>query len=514
MRTADANYHRLGNLLRFVLLLGLILTLVAVRADVQAAELRAGAAKIDITNREAGPVNDTLNAKALVLDDGSGPVVLITVDAVAIGEIGPIGNSYLPDVRKQLKAELGISPERVVVNASHCHGIVCADVAARTVEVVKQAAKRLEKVKVGAGTGFENRISENRRLKLKDGTEADVRHAYSMPRDEDVAEIGPVDPQIGLLRIDRLDGRPLAVVYNFACHPIIGTPSKGNTADFPGFASRVIEENWGTDTIALFVQGCAGDINPVTYKDVNSPRDAEPLGNLLGLSVLRGLRKIEAKSDSQLKLVNLIVAIPRGRDLQKRIEANEAEVARLVKSIGGTSLNFKTFLELQLKYNLSPEFPSYYSHRYALDKRLGRNDLSKLDEENRANVKQYLANIDAMERISRLQVNAALLRRHLAQHEAAGNKDMELELVGLRVGDFRLVTFPAELTVEIGLNIKEKAKLENAFVAGYTNGYIYYAPTAKQRNNPGYAQEDCDSLVGPDWQEKFESKAVEVLKGL
>src|SRR5262249_22952910 len=38
--------------------------------------------------------------------------------------------------------------------------------------------------------------------------------------------------------------------------------------------------------------------------------------------------------------------------------------------------------------------------------------------------------------------------------------------------------------------------------------------TAKQRNNTGYAQEDCDSLVSPDWQEKFETKAVEMLKGL
>ncbi len=38
------------------------------------------------------------------------------------------------------------------------------------------------------------------------------------------------------------------------------------------------------------------------------------------------------------------------------------------------------------------------------------------------------------------------------------------------------------------------------FVAGYTNGYIYYTPTADQRNNSGYAQEDCDTLVAPEWQ--------------
>ena len=43
--------------------------------------------------------------------------------------------------------------------------------------------------------------------------------------------------------------------------------------------------------MALFVQGCGGDINPVRYKDVLRPADAEPLGNMLGSSALRGLRQ-------------------------------------------------------------------------------------------------------------------------------------------------------------------------------------------------------------------------------
>ena len=50
---------------------------------------------------------------------------------------------------------------------------------------------------------------ENRRLLLKDGREADVRHAYSLPPDEAVAGAGPIDPEIGILRLDRTDGRPL-----------------------------------------------------------------------------------------------------------------------------------------------------------------------------------------------------------------------------------------------------------------------------------------------------------------
>ena len=76
------------------------------------------------------------------------------------------------------------------------------------------------------------------------------------------------------------------------------------------------------------------------------------------------------------------------------------------------------------------------------------------------------------------------------------------------------MTFPGELTVQIGLNIKKSSGDPLAFVAGYTNGYIYYAPTASQRGNSGYAQEDCDTLVAPEWQAIFETKALEMLKGL
>ena len=64
------------------------------------------------------------------------------------------------------------------------------------------------------------------------------------------------------MRLDRRDGSTLALVYNFACHPIQGIPSGGNTADISGFASKVIEENAGPGAMAFFIQGCAGDINP------------------------------------------------------------------------------------------------------------------------------------------------------------------------------------------------------------------------------------------------------------
>ncbi|MBX7259772.1 MAG: hypothetical protein K1Y02_25685, partial [Candidatus Hydrogenedentes bacterium] len=81
-------------------------------------------------------------------------------------------------------------------------------------------------------------------------------------------------------------------------------------------------------------------------------------------------------------------------------------------------------------------------------------------------------------------------------------------------GDFVLLTFPGELTCQTGLDIKKASPHDLTFVAGYTNGYIYYAPTAEQLCNVGGAQEDSDCIVAPEWHALYEAKAAEMLRGL
>jgi hypothetical protein len=476
-------------------------------------QLWAGVGKVEITNKKLIPSNDPLYVKALVLKSGATTAAIVTVDAVAIGEIGYIGNDYLGKVRARLQRELKIDPANVMINASHCHGVVCADVDDKTFQAVKAASESMVPVIAGTGRGFENRIMENRRLKLKNGKEVDVRHAYALPPDEEIAGVGPIDPEIGILRLDRKDGKTLAVVYNFACHPIMGVPNGENTADIVGFASKVIESNLSDGTIALFAQGCGGDINPVLYKDVNQPRNAEPLGNMLGLSVLQAVRRIKCVDNGPLKVIRETLGLPRA-DHSKRIDAMLLQQAQLLNSLKGTSLNLRTFIPLVVKYNASSEFPSYYSHRYLHEKKLGRDDLLQLDRVNRRDMKAYMENIYTMEALTRLQTNLGLLRKHQETNRRAGMKPLEVEMLGLRIGDFVLVTFPGELTVEIGLNIKKASPHKHTFIAGYTNGYIYYTPTAKQLRNVGGAQEDSDCLLAPEWQELFETRVAELLKKL
>lgn len=106
---------------------------------------------------------------------------------------------------------------------------------------------------------------------------------------EQVRGVGPIDPAIGVLRLDRLsDGATLCVLYNFAVHPIMGTADASNGADLTGFASSLIEDGFDPQlTTAIFLQGCCGDVNPIGYKDVDRPRDAKALGLQLGHAVLR-----------------------------------------------------------------------------------------------------------------------------------------------------------------------------------------------------------------------------------
>ena len=189
----------------------------------------------------------------------------------------------------------------------------------------------------------------------------------------------------------------------------------------------------------------------------------------------------------------------------------QAEQIHLLGALKGTSLNLKTFIPLYVKYNLSRDFPSYYSHRYLHEEMMGRDGLKKLDAENRANMDRYIENIYAMEQLTRIQINLNLLKKHQARNVAAGENTIEVEMMGLRVGKFVLVTFPGELSVEIGLNIKRRSPHKFTFVAGVTNGYIYYTPTAEQLKNRGGAQEDSDCMLAPEWQMIFEDKVKEIL---
>jgi neutral ceramidase len=73
---------------------------------------------------------------------------------------------------------------------------------------------------------------------------------------------GPTDESVPILRVQNSIGKPLAIVFGYACHNTTLRPNMMKiAADFAGYAQDRIEvDNPGAT--ALFVTGCAGDADP------------------------------------------------------------------------------------------------------------------------------------------------------------------------------------------------------------------------------------------------------------
>lgn len=495
----------------------------------KSSSILAGVAKSDITVdpsdlRSGYEINDPLYAKALVLDDGKTKLAIVTMDITSIGGrtisqgiLNDVADDFMPKLRSRVHDELSIPGCHVMVNASHTHPfhgrLLCNDDEQidRTVDAIRRAMQSMTPVTIGSGVGYEDRISINRTLRLKNGQNWCIRMGVPCPPDDEVAELGPIDPEIGIIRIDRTDGRPLAVVYNFGCHLLNGVPQPGVTADFPGFASKVIEENLGHDTIAMFLQGTCGDVVEIFNKDINRPKNAEDNGTILGLSTLKAWRDIETK-DVTLNVISETVHFPRRTDFPEVIAALKQEEAELVSSLIGASLNFKAFLPLYLKHALNPDFPSDYSYRYMQAKKNGNSDLILMDAENQKEIDCYLEKINTMEKLVRIQNNLATLRKHQEINEEAGDPTIPAEVQGIKIGDCVLITSPAEVHVESGQNIKKASPYKHTFVASITNGYMHYSPPVADYSRGGYEVTEC--LLAPQWQKIYEKKVEEIIHRL
>ena len=237
--------------------------------------LRAGAAKVNITPKEVEDfevighrrkvtgVRDPLRAGVLVLDDGETRAAIVTTDLI---------NAYQPMVdltRERIEAETGIPSANIMVTASHNHSGPGFDPESEygreLIEKLGKAAKeangKLKTVSIGYGVD-EIDFNINRR-KVIDG-----RVVVRLNPD------GPNDRRVKVLRFD--DGEsltPVAVLMHAVCHPCFFTwGDRGSdpypagfpmmSADFPGNAQTFVEEVYGGDTSALFLQGCGGDIRP------------------------------------------------------------------------------------------------------------------------------------------------------------------------------------------------------------------------------------------------------------
>lgn len=257
-------------------------------ATTRAATFKAGARIVDIapttfpvivnamfTERSADRVVDPLQAKALVLDDGTQRIAVCVIDSCMVPR------DLLDQAKELASAATGIPVERMLMSATHTHSApsamgclgsrvdprYAASLPPRLANAVIEAARNLVPARLGWTAYDDWDHTFNRRWirrpdrMLTDPFGAPSVRAHMHPGHESpdaIGPSGPVDPGFSMLAVATTDGRPLALLGNYSQH-YYGSPLL--SSDYYGRFARHLAEGLGTDErfVALLSQGTSGD---------------------------------------------------------------------------------------------------------------------------------------------------------------------------------------------------------------------------------------------------------------
>ena len=220
--------------------------------------LRIGASAIDITPPVGTAldgyggrtdvslgVHDPLFARCLFLDDGRTQLAIVVCDLIGVGR------ELVRRARELIAERPGIPPANVLIAATHTHAgpagirgngepVLVEDTARKIAGAVRVAHRDAVKGALKYGVTELSSISQNR-------------------RDPE----WPIDHRLDVLAADTPDGRNIATVARYACHPTVMTGANLEiSAEWPGEACRVMEQVIGGGARGIYLNGACGNINP------------------------------------------------------------------------------------------------------------------------------------------------------------------------------------------------------------------------------------------------------------
>ena len=399
--------------------------------------LSAGIARADISPpigikssgfAARGPLtrqHDPLLATALVFVDGKSSAALVSCDLLDLDA------ATVAEIRTRASERIGIPADAITIACTHTHygpdahrdlsdplvSAYHANLIHVLVGVIEAAAVNTQPVRLAVGWG-ESDIGVNRREKLPDGR-------IILGQNPD----GPIDRAVGVLRIDALDGIPLACVVNFQTHPVSQTWQVDHiSADYPGKMRDVVEALTGAT--CLFLQGASGNINAVRMEPSYEP--ARSMGVRLGCEVVRVWETMQPAPTTGLSVTSKIADLPR---------------TRYGSEEGAAAIVAETEREIE---ELVAEGAFEGRIRWA-EKRL----------------------TVAQKALESWQTGVPL-------------EPVKAELQAWRIGNLALVTTPAEVFNEIGVQVKMASPFANTFFVGYANDSIGYIPVPEAYAEGGY----------------------------
>ncbi|MBE0623854.1 MAG: hypothetical protein IH606_03470 [Burkholderiales bacterium] len=259
--------------------------------------LLAGAYSIDITpasfpvivnggflEKIAPSAQDRLHARSLVLDDGATRVAIVIVDSTMLPR------ELIDAVKDTASNATGIPVDRMLIAATHTHGAPASMGAlgsgedvnyaqwlpGRIAESIRLASERVEPARIGWSVAADWQHTNCRRWitrsdkMLEDpfgvtSVRAMMHPGYQNP--DYVGPAGPIDPDLWLLAVQAIDGRPIGLLANYSMHYFgaiaVSADYYGKFAE--GIGSLIGERRGGPPFVGMMSQGTSGDSHWMDY---------------------------------------------------------------------------------------------------------------------------------------------------------------------------------------------------------------------------------------------------------
>ncbi len=400
-----------------------------------------------MTDRIGAEVHDELHVRALALDNGQ------TRLALAVCDLCVLPRDLIMRARHLIHGHTGIPMSNILVAATHTHSAPATAhlfqslpdpkyvewLTVRIADAMRLAVGRLEPARIGWGVGREDRLVFNRRYFMKPGAIPPDPFGGATDRVQTnpgvgnpnvVKPAGPIDPDVGVLAVESLDGRPICLLANYALHYVGGEGRGHISADYFGVWAKSVARLAGLSDsrayppfVAMLTNACSGDINAV---DVRGPQVQRPpyarmqqVADMLAAECYRTWRAIQFQEWAELG------ATEEELEMEVRLPS-AAEVAAARKILAAASGSE------QLR-----ERPQIYARETVI-------------------------------------LGESWPRRVTAPVQA------------MRIGGLGIATFPGEAFVELGLEVKAKSPFKPTLLVELANGYHGYLPTVEAHELGGY----------------------------
>jgi hypothetical protein len=360
-----------------VLPAGILAARAAERNSPTTPAFRAGFAERDVTpdagmemmgnyGKQYGQsIHDPCKVRAAVFDDGTNRVALVGLDSLIIQR-----ESVLR-VRKAITDRCGVPGDHVLLGASHSHssgpvGWVMPGQYDHAPALVQELAykkspcadpgylRRFERGILDAvcdandarvtarlcfGSGREDKVSFNRRLRMKNGTTF-THPGKGNPNSFEYA--GPIDPEVGVIGAWDTNGALLGVVVNFSCHATTSPP--GFSANWIFYLEKTIRGALGAQAPVVFLQGACGDLTQVDnlspYAEGSGDEQARRVGGSVGAEAVKLLLRTPRGQRGAVEARSKVWMSKRRNPSAGRVKRSLELVQKPEKEVGHTEWIF------------------------------------------------------------------------------------------------------------------------------------------------------------------------------